>query len=83
MGGVFAAYLDIGFDPALVSAVPLILDSLNLATNAGLWIVAAAICGAALGSKVVFLLIDPAATLAAWNTSPVTLMAGGRTIVQS
>lgn len=31
----------ITFAGALVSAVPLILDSLNLATNAGLWIVAA------------------------------------------
>lgn len=44
-----------------------------------MWIVAAAICGAAIGSKVLYWLEDPFATIRQWN-DPVYLMAG-KTIV--
>ncbi len=43
------------------------------------WVIAAAICGAAAGSKLVFLALDPALTAANWADPAYTL--GGKTIV--
>ena len=43
------------------------------------WVIAGAICGAALGSKAVFWALDPALTLASWQDPAYTL--GGKTIV--
>lgn len=43
------------------------------------WVIAAAVCGAAAGSKLVFLALDPALTAASWADPAYTL--GGKTIV--
>lgn len=51
----------------------------RLPTNLAVWVVVGATLGAALGSKLLFWLEDPMATLANWN-DPVYMM-GGKTIV--
>lgn len=50
-----------------------------LAERTRWWVIAAAVCGAALGSKAVFWALDPALTLARWTDPAYTL--GGKTIV--
>lgn len=51
----------------------------HLGERARWWVIAGAICGAAAGSKLVFLALDPALTAASW-TDPAYLL-GGKTIV--
>jgi phosphatidylglycerol:prolipoprotein diacylglycerol transferase len=53
------------------------VDTLN--SDARLWVIAAAIAGAAIGSKVLCWFVDPALTLA--HLEPVFLIFGGKTIV--
>lgn len=51
----------------------------HLSTRDRMWIVAAAICGAAIGSKVLYWLGDPALTLRKWND--LFYLMSGKTIV--
>lgn len=51
----------------------------HLSTRDRMWIVAAAICGAAIGSKVLYWLGDPALTVRRWND--LFYMMAGKTIV--
>ena len=51
----------------------------HLSTRDRTWIVAAAICGAAIGSKLLYWLGDPALTVRRWND--VFYLMAGKTIV--